>query len=34
VLSDCEGNVSEAARRLGIARRTLQLKLKKYPPRT
>jgi len=33
VLSDCEGNVSEAARRLGIARRTLQLKLKKYPPR-
>jgi two-component system response regulator RegA len=33
VLSDCEGNVSETARRLGIARRTLQLKLKKYPPR-
>jgi len=33
VLSDCGGNVSEAARRLGIARRTLQLKLKKYPPR-
>jgi two-component system response regulator RegA len=33
VLSDCDGNVSEAARRLGIARRTLQLKLKKYPPR-
>lgn len=34
VLSDCGGNVSEAARRLAIARRTLQLKLKKYPPRT
>lgn len=34
VLADVEGNVSEAARRLGIARRTLQLKLKKYPPRT
>ncbi|HEY4187693.1 MAG TPA: response regulator [Polyangia bacterium] len=33
VLTDCGGNVSEAARRLGIARRTLQLKLKKYPPR-
>jgi two-component system, response regulator RegA len=26
-------NISEAARRLGITRRTLQLKLKKYPPR-
>jgi two-component system response regulator RegA len=34
VLADCSGNVSEAARRLGITRRTLQLKLKKYPPRT
>lgn len=33
VLTDVGGNVSEAARRLGIARRTLQLKLKKYPPR-
>ncbi len=33
VLTDCSGNVSEAARRLGITRRTLQLKLKKYPPR-
>lgn len=32
VLGDCAGNVSEAARRLGITRRTLQLKLKKYPP--
>ena len=34
VLADVSGNISEAARRLGIARRTLQLKLKKFPPRT
>jgi two-component system response regulator RegA len=33
VLADTDGNISETARRLGIARRTLQLKLKKYPPR-
>ncbi|HVN86020.1 MAG TPA: helix-turn-helix domain-containing protein, partial [Candidatus Binatia bacterium] len=26
------GNVSEAARRLGIHRRSLQRKLQKYPP--
>lgn len=32
VLGDCGGNVSEAARRLGIERRTLQRKLAKYPP--
>jgi two-component system response regulator RegA len=32
ILADCAGNVSEAARRLGITRRTLQLKLKKDPP--
>ena len=32
ILADCGGNVSEAARRLGITRRTLQLKLKKDPP--
>ncbi|MBC2600553.1 response regulator transcription factor [Puniceicoccus vermicola] len=32
VLVDCENNVSEAARRLGIERRTLQRKLRKYPP--
>ena len=32
VLSDCAGNVSEAARRLGIDRRSLQRKLAKYPP--
>jgi two-component system response regulator RegA len=34
VLADCAGNISEAARRLGITRRTLQLKLKKDPPRS
>jgi len=33
VMSDCGGNVSEAARRLGIHRRSLQRKLQKYPPR-
>lgn len=33
VLVECDGNISAAARRLGIPRRTLQLKLKKYPPR-
>lgn len=32
VLSDCGGNISEAARRLGIHRRSLQRKLKKIPP--
>ncbi|MEZ4366960.1 MAG: response regulator [Kofleriaceae bacterium] len=32
VLSDCAGNISEAARRLGIHRRSLQRKLQKYPP--
>jgi two-component system response regulator RegA len=34
VLVDCEGNVSEAARRLGIHRRSLQRKLQRYPPKT
>jgi two-component system response regulator RegA len=34
VLSDCGGNISEAARRLGIHRRSLQRKLQKYPPRS
>jgi ActR/RegA family two-component response regulator len=29
VVDQCAGNISEAARQLGIARRTLQLKLKK-----
>jgi len=32
VLSDCGGNISEAARRLGMHRRSLQLKLHKHPP--
>lgn len=32
VLSDVGGNISEAARRLGIHRRSLQRKLQKYPP--
>ena len=32
VLQDCDGNVSETARRLGIHRRSLQRKLQKYPP--
>ncbi len=30
MLKETEGNKSETARRLGITRRTLQLKLKKY----
>jgi len=33
VLSECEGNISEAARRLGMHRRSLQRKLQKMPPR-
>jgi two-component system, response regulator RegA len=32
VLVDVAGNVSEAARRLGLHRRSLQRKLAKYPP--
>ncbi len=32
VLADCGDNVSEAARRLGLHRRSLQRKLQKYPP--
>jgi len=32
VLADCADNVSEAARRLGIHRRSLQRKLQKHPP--
>jgi two-component system response regulator RegA len=32
VLADVHGNVSEAARRLGLHRRSLQRKLSKYPP--
>ncbi len=30
ILSDCVGNISEAARQLGIHRRSLQRKLRKY----
>jgi two-component system, response regulator RegA len=33
VLSECGGNISEAARRLRLHRRTLQRMLQKYPPR-
>lgn len=33
VLADCEGNVSDAARRLGMHRRSLQRKLSKNAPR-
>jgi two-component system response regulator RegA len=32
VLADCGGNISAAARHLGIHRRSLQRKLQKYPP--
>lgn len=32
VLADCGGNISAAAKRLNIHRRTLQRKLLKYPP--
>ena len=32
VLADCEGNISRAARLLGMHRRSLQRKLNKYPP--
>jgi len=32
VLSDCGGNISEAARRLGMHRRSLQRKLARFPP--
>ena len=32
VLEQCGGNISEAARRLGLHRQSLQRKLRKYPP--
>ena len=32
VLSDCEGNISQAAKLLGLHRRSLQRKLSKHPP--
>lgn len=34
VLTDCEDNVSKAAKLLGLHRRSLQRKLSKYPPRS
>ena len=33
VLADCQGNISQAAKLLGLHRRSLQRKLSKYPPR-
>jgi two-component system response regulator RegA len=33
VLSQCEGNISEAARRLGLHRQSLQRMLRRNPPR-
>ena len=33
VLADCGGNVSEAARKLKLHRRSLQRMLQKFPPR-
>lgn len=32
VLADCDGNISQAAKLLGLHRRSLQRKLNKYPP--
>ena len=32
VLHDCRGNISAAAKKLGLHRRTLQRKLNKFPP--
>ena len=32
VLGDCQGNISQAAKLLGLHRRSLQRKLAKYPP--
>jgi len=34
VLADCDGNISEAARRLGIFRSCLQRKLRKFAPKS
>jgi two-component system response regulator RegA len=31
VLTECDGNIRQAARLLGLHRRTLQRKLAKYP---
>ena len=32
VLAECNGNISQAARRLGLHRQSLQRKLRKYTP--
>ena len=32
VLAECGGNISQAARRLGLHRQSLQRKLRKYTP--
>lgn len=32
VLEDCDGNITQAAKKMGMHRRTLQRKLKKYAP--
>jgi len=34
VLADCDGNISQASKLLGLHRRSLQRKLAKYPPQT
>jgi two-component system response regulator RegA len=34
VLEDCQGNISQASKLLGLHRRSLQRKLAKYPPRS
>ena len=34
VLADCQGNISQAAKLLGLHRRSLQRKLSKYPPQS
>jgi two-component system response regulator RegA len=34
VLAECDGNISQAARRLGLHRQSLQRKLRKYTPRS
>lgn len=34
VLTDCDGNISQAAKLLGLHRRSLQRKLAKHPPQT
>lgn len=33
ILADCQGNISQAAKLLGLHRRSLQRKLSKHPPR-